>query len=220
MDVQTMNAEQLEPVAEALRKNNMSVYCVERKEQVLPLLSTLVNRGDTVAVGGSQTLEETGVIEWLRHGDFCFIDRGKPGLTPEERGECMAKSLTATVFLCSANAVTKQGELYNVDGNGNRVAALCYGPKTVVLVVGCNKIVNDLPEAVKRVKTVAAPLNTRRLHCKTPCAETGHCICPDAPTFAEGCTSPQRICGMSVVTGRQRTAGRIHVILVGEPLGF
>ncbi|MBO5928730.1 MAG: LUD domain-containing protein, partial [Clostridia bacterium] len=116
--------------------------------------------------------------------------------------------------------ITKNGELYNVDGNGNRVAALCYGPKKVILVVGCNKIVDDLPAAVKRVKTVAAPLNARRLHCQTPCAETGHCLCPDSLSSMDGCASPGRICGMGVVTGRQRNKGRIHVILVGESLGY
>ncbi len=220
MNIQTMTAEQLEPIAEALRKNNMNAYCVEHKEQVLPLLSTLIKSGDTVAVGGSQSLEEIGVTEWLRSGDFHFIDRNQPGITPEQKNERMVQSLAANVYLCSSNAVTKTGELYNVDGNGNRVAALCYGPQSVVLVVGCNKIVNDLPEAVKRVKTIAAPLNTRRLQCKTPCAQTGCCVCPDSPTFAQGCASPQRICAMSVVTGFQRKVGRFHVILVGEPLGY
>lgn len=215
----TMTVTQLQPIADALEKNNIRAYCVENKEQVLPLLSTLLQEGDTVAVGGSQSLKETGVMDWLRCGDFNFIDRDKPELTPEERLECMKQGLSAKVFLCSSNAVTQNGELYNVDGKGNRVAALCFGPEKVILVVGCNKIVEDLPAAVKRVKMVAAPLNTRRLNCQTPCAKTGHCLYPDG-TMAQGCASPQRICVTGVISAFQREKDRIHVILVGESLGY
>lgn len=215
----TMTLSQLEPIAAALEKNNMRAYCVENKEQVVPLLSTLLHEGDTVAVGGSQSLKESGVMDLLRGGKYVFIDRDKPELTPEERLKCMQQGLSAKAFLCSSNAVTKNGELYNVDGKGNRVAALCFGPEKVILVVGCNKIVEDLPAAVKRVKMIAAPLNTRRLNCQTPCAKTGHCLCPDS-TMAQGCTSPQRICVTGVISAFQREKDRIHVILVGESLGY
>lgn len=215
----TMTVSQLEPIAAALEKNNIRAYCVESKEQVVSIVSSLLQEGQTVAVGGSQSLKESGVMDLLRGGKYAFIDRDKPGLTPEERSECMRQSLSAKAFLCSSNAVTKNGELYNVDGKGNRVAALCFGPEKVILVVGCNKIVEDLPAAVKRVKTIAAPLNTRRLNCQTPCAKTGHCLYPDG-TMAKGCTSPQRICVTGVISAFQREKDRIHVILVGESLGY
>ena len=216
---ETMTLSQLEIVAAALEKNNIRTYCVENKEQVVPLLSTLLQEGQTVAVGGSQTLQESGVMDLLRSGKYTFIDRDEPGLMSEERLERMHQGLSAKTFLCSSNAVTQKGELYNVDGKGNRVSALCFGPEKVILVVGCNKIVEDLPAAVKRVKTIAAPLNTRRLNCQTPCAKTGHCLFPDG-TMAQGCTSPQRICVSGVISAFQREKDRIHVILVGESLGF
>ncbi len=215
----TMTLSQLEPIAAALEKNNIRAYCVENKEQVVPLLSTLLQEGDTVAVGGSQSLQESGVMDLLRSGKYVFVDRDKPGLTPEERLECMKQGLSVKAFLCSSNAVTKNGELYNVDGKGNRVAAFCFGPEKLILVVGCNKIVEDLPAAVKRVKTIAAPLNTRRLNCQTPCAKTGHCLYPGG-TMAQGCASPQRICVTGVISAFQREKDRIHVILVGESLGY
>ncbi len=215
----TMTLSQLEPIAAALEKNNMRAYCLESKEQVVPLVSTLLQEGETIAVGGSQSLKESGVMDLLRSGKYAFIDRDEPSLTPEERLECMKKGLSAKAFLCSSNAVTKNGELYNVDGKGNRVSALCFGPEKVILVVGCNKIVEDLPAAVKRVKTIAAPLNTQRLNCQTPCAKTGHCLHPDG-TMAQGCTSPQRICVTGVISAFQREKDRIHVILVGESLGY
>lgn len=215
----TMTLSQLKLVADALEKNNIHTYCVENKEQVVPLLSTLLHEGDTIAVGGSMSLQEAGVMKLLRSGKYNFLDRDRQGITPDERLECMKQSLSAKVFLCSSNAVTRNGELYNVDGKGNRVAALCFGPEKVILVVGCNKIVEDLPAAIKRVKTVAAPLNTKRLNCQTPCALTGHCLFPDG-TMAQGCASPQRICVTSVTSAFQREKDRISVILVGETLGY
>lgn len=157
-----MTLAELESVAESLRRNNMAAYCVQSKEEVVPLIKGMLHTGDTVAVGGSMTLFETGVIDLLRNGDYHFLDRYQEGLTPEELNEIFLKSLTPDVFLCSSNAVTRSGELYNVDGRANRVAPIAYGPTSVVMVVGCNKIVDDIPAAVRRVKTVAAPLNAKR----------------------------------------------------------
>lgn len=215
-----MSLAELEPIATALRKNNMAAYCVQSKEDILPLLKTLLNSGDTVAVGGSMTLFESGVIDWLRSGDYHFLDRYQEGLTPDELTDIFSKSLTADVFLCSSNAVTRDGSLYNVDGHANRVSPIAFGPKMVIMVVGCNKIVNDLSSAVHRVKTVAAPLNAKRLNCQTPCALTGVCMAADSDRYTDGCQSPDRICSQYLISGPQRVAGRIHVILVGETLGF
>ena len=212
--------ERIEIAAAALRKNNMDVYCVDTKEQVAAQVAALLHEGDTVAVGGSQSLDETGVIDLLRGGDYRFLDRYVPGLTREQLREIYVESFSADAYLCSSNAVTLRGELYNVDGNANRVAAMCFGPRSVILVVGCNKLVADLDEAAQRVKTAAAPLNTKRLHCATYCEEKGVCMAADGEFCTDGCASPARICCTYVTMGYQREAHRIKVILVGEPLGF
>ncbi len=212
--------EQMEAAAAALRKNNMEAICVDTKEQVPAVVASLLSPGDTVAVGGSRSLEEAGVLELLRCGDYRFIDRYREGLTPEQIRQVFLDSLSADAYLCSSNAVTMQGELYNVDGNANRVAAMCYGPRSVILVVGCNKLVADLDEANRRVKTIAAPLNTKRLHCATYCQSAGVCMKEEGDFCTDGCRSAARICCTYVTMGYQRNAGRIKVILVGEPLGF
>lgn len=214
------NAAVLERTADALRRNHMDVVCVGTAAEVVPTLCTMLQAGDTVAVGGSRTLEETGVLSLLRNGEYQFLDRYAAGLTPEQVRELFVASLGADVYLCSANAVTEQGEIYCVDGNANRIAALCYGPRTVVLIVGKNKIVPDLQAAYRRVKTVAAPRNTARLGCDTPCAKNGVCCAADSADPTKGCSSPARICCSYLTLAQQRTAGRIKVILVDESLGF
>ena len=215
-----MTVEQLERVAEALRRNRMVAHCVRTKEEVAPLVKQLLNVGETVAVGGSETLFQTGVIDLLKNGDYHFLDRYAESLTAEERNTVLQDSLMADTYLCSANAVTLKGELYNVDGRANRVAALAYGPKTVIVVVGCNKLVKDLSAAIYRVKTVAAPLNAKRLQCKTYCAVHGKCQAADSQNCTDGCRSEDRICAEYLISGWQRVKDRIHVILVGEALGF
>ena len=212
--------EQMEIAAAALRKNNIAAYCVDTKEQALSLVEGLLNKGDTVSVGGSRTLQDVGVIDLLRNGDYRFLDRAVPGLTPEQIRQVYLNTFDADAYLCSSNAVTLNGELYNVDGNANRVAAMTFGPRSVILVVGCNKLVKDLDEAAQRVKRIAAPMNTKRLDCATYCRETGVCVAADGEYCTEGCSSPARICCTYVTMGYQRNAGRIKVILVAEPLGF
>ena len=183
-------------------------------------MRALLHAGDSVAVGGSETLKESGVLELLRSGDYQFIDRYAPGLTPEQVRRVFLDSLSADAYLCSANAVTMRGELYNVDGNGNRVAALCYGPASVIVVAGRNKLVSDLDEAVSRVKRMAAPANALRLSKETYCARTGRCLGLGSPSCTDGCTVPDRICSTYVVHGWQQEKSRIKVILVEEDLGL
>lgn len=216
----TVTREHMEQTAAALRRNNMDAYCVDTKEEAVATLKSLLKTGDSVGVGGSRTLDELGVIDLLRGGDYRFIDRYEPGLTPEQLREKYVAALGADVFLCSSNAVTMNGELYNVDGLSNRVAALCYGPRLVVLVVGKNKIVPDLKAAEHRVKTIAAPLNSQRLHCDTYCRTQNACMQADGAYCTDGCQSPARICCTYVITAWQRVVGRIKVILVDENLGF
>ena len=194
-------AQRMERTAAALRKNNMEAYCVKTADEVVPLVKTLF-------AGGSMTLEECGVMDLLRSGAYHFLDRGAPGLTPEDIGKIYRQIFSADCYFASANAVTEAGEVLNVDGNANRVAAITFGP---AITFGSNKIVKDLAAADARVKAVAAPANAKRLSCKTPCAVTGQC---------ENCQSPGRICCTYVLHRYQRVPGRIKVILVGQELGY
>ena len=209
----------IETVMTNLRRNRMEAYFVPQLSDVLPLVESMIAIEDTVAVGGSATLDQAGVIKRLRDGEYRFLDRYDPNLTPEQRVDILRDSAKADVYLTSANAITEQGELYNVDGRGNRVAAISFGPKSVIAVVGVNKIVADINEAIRRVKMVAAPLNAKRLHCDTYCCRIGHCQGLDGG-MTDGCSSPARICSHYLISGMQREANRIKVILVGEECGF
>ncbi len=209
----------LENVVANLQKNHLNPQVVSSMDDVIPLIEQILNEGDIVAVGGSVTLDETGVINYLRSGKYQFLDRYAQGLTRDEQEDIFRRSFFADAYICSSNAVTEQGELYNVDGTGNRVAAIAYGPKKVIVVVGVNKIVKNLNEAVKRVKMCAAPSNTRRLGFETYCSKSGQCVKAEG-TMAEGCLSDSRICCSYLVTGYQRKFDRIHVILVNEPCGY
>lgn len=205
---------------ENLEKNGIKAFYAETREEVVPLVKSLVPAGSSVSNGGSVTLKETGVMDLLESGEYHFIDRR--GLEGEELRQAYIGAFGCDAFFCSSNAVTMNGELYNVDGNSNRVACIVYGPKQVIMVVGVNKIVPDIHAAIKRVKEISAPANTVRLDCKTPCAATGHCISLDSdnPYICDGCLSPQRVCCNYVVSAKQRHKDRIKVIFVNEKLGY
>ncbi len=209
----------IEKVLENLKKNNMEAYFLESREEVVPLVKKLVAEGSTVSIGGCMTAKETGVTELLQSGYYRFLDRAREGITPEEIKQVYRDTFSADAFFCSANAITEQGELVNVDGNANRIAALLFGPDQVIVIAGVNKLVKDVESGFKRIKEVAAPLNTKRLDCATYCKETGVCVALDGP-IGSGCGSNQRICCNYLVSGPQRTAGRIKVILVNEELGY
>lgn len=209
----------IENTIKNLEKNNIEALYVESKEDVVPLIEKLVPQGSTVAVGGSVSLDESGVLSHLRSGRYEFFDRYAQGLSREEVIEVYRKSFGVDAYFCSSNAVTEEGELYNVDGNANRISAIAFGPKTVIMVVGVNKIVKNIDEAVKRVKTIAAPKNCRRLDCRTYCFEKGHCMDMDGG-MGKGCDSPQRICRHYLVSAKQAVMGRIKVIIVNEELGY
>lgn len=203
-----------------LEKNNMKPYFVETKEDVIPLIKTLIADGESISHGGSETLKEIGAIEMIITGNYDYIDRS--GLEGEELRQSYIRAFGCDTYLTSVNAVTENGELYNVDGNSNRVACIVYGPRQVIAVVGINKIVKDINAAVERVKTTAAPPNTKRLNCQTPCAVTGECISlnKENPMICDGCESPQRICCNYVISAKQRHKDRIKVIIVNESLGY
>ncbi len=207
---------------ENLEKNNMQGIYVESKADVVPKIKELLTEGDKVALGGSMSLFECGVIDLLRSGKYRLLDRYAKGLLREDMEKIFKDSFFADAYICSSNAITENGELYNVDGNSNRVAAICYGPESVIIVAGYNKIVKDIKDAVRRVKTTAAPANCVRLDCATYCKEKGECMSflSDDTDITRGCNSPSRICCNYVVSAYQRRKHRIKVILVGEELGY
>ena len=201
----------LKNTAEALEKNNFTAYIAEDKAQAVEILKTLINEGDTIGLGGSATLNELGVVELCRDPKYKLLDRYAKGLSPPETSEILRQSLLSDVFITSTNAVTENGELYNVDGRANRVAAMLFGPLSVVVIAGYNKIVKDIDAADNRVRQIAAPMNCVRLSRETPCTKLGHCA---------DCRSEGRICADRVIMSRQMTKGRVKVILVKEELGY
>ena len=210
----------LERTAENLSANNMKPFIAETRAEALEIIKSLLTEGETVSCGGSVTLDEIGAMELLRSGKYNFLDRA--GKSPEEAEKIYRDAFSADTYLTSSNAVTENGELYNVDGNSNRVAAICYGPRSVIVVAGRNKIVKTLDNAVLRVKRFAAPMNSTRLGCETYCKSKGECmsLASGSGGMAEGCKSDGRICCSYVVTAQQRIKDRIKVILVNEELGF
>lgn len=210
----------IELTMQNLEKNGIKPFYVETKEEVLPLVRSLMNKGESVANGGSMTMEACGLFDLLESGDYDFIDRR--GLQGEDIRNCYIRAYGADNYICSSNAVTQRGELYNVDGNSNRVSCIVFGPRQVIMVVGKNKIVPDINAAIGRVKEKAAPANCVRLSCNTPCAKTGHCISIDTngEYMCDGCKSEGRICCSYVVSAHQRHKDRIKLIIVNEDLGY
>lgn len=194
-----------------LVKNNMTAVFVENKDQVVAEVAEYIKEGEQVSVGGSMTLFETGIIDNLRSGRYNFLDRYMENMSRAQMDEIFRKSFFSDTYLTSTNAITENGELYNVDGYGNRVAAMIYGPKSVIVVAGINKIVKDLDQAVERVRRIAAPANSIRLDKNTPCTKKGYCV---------DCKKDDRICCSYTVLGHQKQKNRIKVILVGESLGY
>ncbi|KEZ87048.1 membrane protein [Clostridium sulfidigenes] len=194
-----------------LNRRNMDGLFVKDKNELITLLKKLIDDNSTVGVGDSMTLFETGVIDFLRKGDYVFLDKYRDGITSEEKKEIYLKNFSANTFMCSTNALTEDGELYNIDGNGSRVAPMLYGPKQVILVAGINKIVKDIEEAEKRVRNYAAPIDARRLNKDTPCTTLGYCV---------DCKSTNRICNDFTIIRGQFIKNRIKVIIVGEQLGY
>ena len=211
----------VETTLKNLKRNNMEAYYVDTKEQARELVKTLISKGDTLSCGGSVTLKQTGIYDIISSADYNFLDRSACD-TPEQVEEIYRKTFCADAFFTSANAVTENGELYNVDGNSNRVAAILYGPQSVICICGVNKLVANIDEAIKRVKTKAAPPNTVRLGIETPCAKTGECISlkKENPEMCEGCHGSGRICCNYVVCAQQRHVNRIKVIIIGEEYGY
>lgn len=184
-------------------------YCADQASALKKALE-LIPKGATVGWGGALSAQQIGLMDALNAGDYNAIDRDQCK-TPEEKQEAAKKSMFADVFLTGANAMSLDGQMVNIDGAGNRVAAIVYGPETVLVVAGMNKVEDTLEDAIRRARTVAAPLNKQRFPNQTPCEVTGTC----ADCKSEGC-----ICNQILITRHCRPVGRIKFIIVGEELGF
>ena len=194
-------------VIEGLKSRNMTGYYAKDKEEALKLALELIPKGSSVTMGGCMSAQEIGLTDAVKGPDYKYIDRN--GAADKRAAEL--ETYGADVFISSANAMTDDGVLVNIDGNSNRVSAIAYGPKKVVFIVGINKICSDIDSALKRARNVAATTNVQRFGLSTPCTKTGTCF---------NCKSPETICCQFLITRYSRHKDRIHVILVNDSLGF
>ena len=193
-----------------LKSRHFDAWYCATKEEALAKALELIPEGSTVGWGGTASAQQIGLTDALNRGNYHTIDRDRLA-TREEKEQAAKDCLFADFFLTGANALSMDGEMVNIDGNGNRVAAIIYGPQNVLVIAGMNKVMDDLDAAVHRARTVAAPINKQRFDSNTPCGVTG--VCAD-------CKSESCICNHIVVTRHCRPVGRIKFILVGENLGF
>jgi hypothetical protein len=194
-------------VIAGLESRNMSGYYAGSKEEALNLALGLIPEGSTIAKGGSVSVKEIGLLDAVMGDKYRYCNRE----TAEDKRAAELQAYASDVFLASVNAITEDGVLVNIDGNSNRVSAIAYGPKKVVLIVGMNKVAADIDSAMKRARNEAAPINAQRFGLNTPCAKTGSCM---------NCKSPDTICCQFLITRYSRHKDRIHVILVNDDLGF
>ena len=207
---QTFYENQAKSIIHKLEARKMEgYYCSDKESAKAKVLELIGPNKKVVTYGGSMSLDEVGLKEAVEEAGHDLLRREKY-VTPEEKRECFAKQTLADVFMMSTNAITLDGELVNIDGSGNRVACLSFGPNEVIVVAGMNKVVSNVEEGIARSRNFAAPPNTVRLGCDTPCAKIGQC----------GNCLNDTICCQIVVTRASRVPGRIKVILVGEELGY
>ena len=194
-------------VIKGLESRQMKGYYAKDKEEALKIALSLIPEGSSVTMGGCMSAHEIGLPQALAAGDYNFIDRDRM----EDKRAAMLMAYDADFFLASANGMTEDGIIVNIDGNANRVSAIAQGPKHVLFIVGMNKICGDLDSAIKRARNTAATINAQRFGLDTPCTKTGTCM---------DCKSPDTICCQFLITRYSRHPGRIHVILVNDSLGF
>ena len=194
-------------VIKGLESRNMTGYYAKSSKEAQKTALELIPEGSSVTMGGCMSAREIGLVDALKSGDYNFIDRD----LYEDKRAAMLMAYDADVFLASANAITEDGVLVNIDGNSNRVSAIAQGPRKVVFIVGMNKVCDDVDGAMKRARNVAAPVNAQRFNINTPCVKTGSCM---------NCKSPDTICCQFLITRYSKHKDRIDVILVNEDLGF
>ena len=195
---------------EAFKKRHFDAYYCETKEDALKTALALIPGDHQVSWGGCKSMADIGLADALARRGQPVLDRAA-AKSPEESREMMRTALLCDSYILSANAASMDGQLVNIDGNGNRVAALCYGPKQVVVILGVNKLEPDLDSAIRRARFIAAPVNAQRFDLSTPCKQTGRCA---------DCLCPDSICAQMVITRLCRPAGRIKILVVAEELGF
>lgn len=198
-------------VVEALKKNNFSASYVATGKEAAEKILSMVPANASVGIGGSWTLNQLAIPQQLADRGNTVLDHNKPGLAPEETLAIRRQQLTCDVFMSSTNAITLDGKLVNVDGAGNRVAAMIFGPKKTIIVAGMNKLAYDVADAEKRIKLHAAPVNNKRLDRPNPCVKTGQCM---------DCQGPTRICNVTTIINKRPGPSDIEIILIGEELGF
>lgn len=199
-------------VVAALIKNDFKAYYVQTGLEAVEKVLELTPIDATVGMGGSWTTQaELSLDQILARRGNTIYNHGEPGLTKEQVADYRHRQLSSDVFLASSNAVTLDGKLVNVDGAGNRVAAMIFGPKKVIIVAGINKIVRDVAEAEHRIELYAAPMNNKRLNRPNPCTTTGVCM---------DCQGPTRICNVTTILRKRPSLTEMHVIIIGEDLGF
>jgi len=195
----------------ALDKNRFSACYYQNAQQALAELFNIIPLDATVGIGGSWTLIELEVVEKLEARGNTVYCHHKPGLSPEEILDLRRKQLTCDIFLTSTNAITEDGRLVNTDATGNRVAAMIFGPKKVIVLAGINKVVGTLEEAQQRIRVTAAPFNNKRLNRPNPCVKIGYCV---------DCQGPTRLCNVTTVIHKRPPASDIHVWVIGEEVGY
>ena len=193
-----------------LHSRHFDAYYCDNKEEALAKALELIPEGVSVGWGGALSAQQIGLIDAVRQGNYTAIDRDVVA-DPVEKAKVMKQALLADVFIAGANALSMDGQMVSIDGNGNRVGAIIYGPDSVIIVAGMNMVVDSLEDAVRRARTVAAPMNKQRFNLQTPCEVTGQC----ADCKSDGC-----ICNQILITRNCKPAGRIKFVLVGEELGF
>jgi L-lactate utilization protein LutB len=194
-------------VMAGFESRNMKAYYAKDKEEALKIALSLIPEGSSVTMGGAMSAHEIGLVDAVKKGNYNFIDRD----ATEDKRAAMLAAYDADYFLTSANAVTEDGVMVNIDGNSNRVSAIAQGPKHVIVIIGMNKVCPDVDSAMKRARNVAAPINAQRFGLATPCSKTGACA---------NCKSPDTICCQFLITRYSRHEGRIQVIVVNDSLGF
>ncbi len=197
-------------VIQNLKKRNMEAFFYENSKEMVTDILARIPAGSSITWGGSESVKECGLMDAIQNGSYTLLDRTS-AKTPDEKRIFYSKAVMADVFLMSTNAITYDGELINIDGNGNRLACLMQGPKEVFIIVGMNKFVGSIEEGIHRIENIAAPANVQRLQKETPCHNLGKCA---------HCFSENSICSHTVITRRSGTPGRIKIFMVPENLGY
>lgn len=208
--VKTRNNLLAEQIIKNLKSRNIEAFFVQTKDEALKKSLELIPENSSVSWGGSSSIEEIGLKEKIRNGKYIVFDREK-AQTLEEKTKIIHQGLTSDFFLASCNAVSEDGILVNIDGLANRLAGICYGPKHVLFIVGINKIVKNIADAISRARNISAPINAQRFDIDTPCKKTGCCY---------DCLSPDTICCQLLITRYSKIKDRMILILVNENLGY